>query len=138
MFALLAVFTANTKEDHTNEDWPAYTGGFSVEYDPFVSNCIVLLLRSASLQMLICCNWPAGWAFSQYLGRWLQCRHQDDEHLVTRGRSCIIWTNAHEFWHSPGWPSAVASKIVDMNHQCFSWCSVTIRFAFCGVRRKQL
>ncbi len=37
MFALLAYFAAGAKEDHTNEDWPAYTGGFNVSYDPSVS-----------------------------------------------------------------------------------------------------
>eukprot|EP00291_Cryptomonas_curvata_P018246 CAMPEP_0172167276 /NCGR_PEP_ID=MMETSP1050-20130122/9481_1 /TAXON_ID=233186 /ORGANISM="Cryptomonas curvata, Strain CCAP979/52" /LENGTH=65 /DNA_ID=CAMNT_0012838047 /DNA_START=287 /DNA_END=484 /DNA_ORIENTATION=+ len=34
MFALLAYFASSSKEDHTNEDWPEYTGGFSVSYDP--------------------------------------------------------------------------------------------------------
>ena len=37
MFSLLAFYASAAKEDHTNEDWPEYTGGFSVNYDPSVS-----------------------------------------------------------------------------------------------------
>ena len=41
MFSLLAYFAGGgaggLKDDHTNEDWPEYTGQFSVSYDPDVS-----------------------------------------------------------------------------------------------------
>ena len=40
MFALLAYFSTPASamsDEHFDEDFPEYTGGFSVKYDPFVS-----------------------------------------------------------------------------------------------------